>query len=43
MAPAIRLGCAGGLSGAQLNILQVCVTLMVFVPFMMIFLGQKRK
>ena len=43
MIPANRLGYAGGLSGAQLKILQECVTLMVFVPFMMLFLGEKWK
>jgi uncharacterized protein (DUF486 family) len=31
----------GGLSGAQLKIIQECVTLVVFVPFMMLFLGEK--
>ena len=43
MIPANRLGYSGGLSGAQLKILQECVTLMVFVPFMMLFLGEKWK
>ena len=41
MVPANRLGYAGGLTGAQLKILQECVTLVVFVPFMMLFLGEK--
>jgi uncharacterized protein (DUF486 family) len=43
MVPANRLGYAGGLSGAQLKMIQECVTLVVFVPFMMIFLGEKWK
>ena len=41
MVPANRIGFAGGLSGAQLKIIQECVTLVVFVPFMMLFLGEK--
>ncbi len=41
MVPANRIGFAGGLSGAQLKILQECVTLVVFVPFMILFLGEK--
>ena len=43
MVPANRLGYAGGLSGAQLKMLQECVTLLVFVPFMVCFLGEKWK
>jgi len=43
MVPANRLGYAGGLSGAQLKIMQECVTLAVFVPFMLLFLGEKWK
>jgi uncharacterized protein (DUF486 family) len=43
MVPANRQGYAGGLSGAQLKILQECVTLFVFVPFLMFFLGEKWK
>jgi uncharacterized protein (DUF486 family) len=43
MVPANRLGYAGGLSGAQLKMLQECVTLLVFVPFMLVFLGEKWK
>lgn len=39
--PANRRGHAGGLSGAQLKILQECVTLAVFVPFLLLFLGEK--
>ena len=41
MVPANRIGFAGGLSGTQLKIIQECVTLVVFVPFMMLFLGEK--
>jgi len=41
MVPANRIGFAGGLSRAQLKIIQECVTLVVFVPFMMLFLGEK--
>lgn len=41
MVPANRIGFAGGLTGAQLKILQECVTLVVFVPFMLFFLGEK--
>lgn len=41
MVPANRLGYAGGLTGAQLKILQECITLVVFVPFMLFFLGEK--
>ena len=43
MVPANRIGYAGGLSGAQLKMLQECVTLLVFVPFMVFFLGEKWK
>ena len=43
MVPANRLGYAGGLSGAQLKMMQECVTLLVFVPFMVFFLGEKWK
>jgi len=43
MVPAHRLGYAGGLSGAQLKMLQECVTLVVFVPFMVFFLGERWK
>ena len=41
MVPANRIGYAGGLSGAQLKIIQERVTLVIFVPFMMLFLGEK--
>ena len=43
MVPANRLGYAGGLSGAQLKMVQECVTLLIFVPFMVFFLGEKWK
>ncbi|MEY5005468.1 MAG: hypothetical protein RI969_556 [Verrucomicrobiota bacterium] len=43
MVPANRLGHGGGLSGAQLKIIQECVTLAIFVPFMLFFLGEKWK
>ena len=43
MVPANRLGYAGGLSSAQLKIMQECVTLAVFVPFLLFFLGEKWK
>jgi hypothetical protein len=38
--PANRIGFAGGLSLAQLKILQEVVTLAVFVPFAMLYMGQ---
>ena len=41
MVPANRIGYAGGMSGAQLKILQEVVTLTVFVPFMLLFLGER--
>lgn len=41
MVPANRLGYAGGMSGAQLKILQEVITLTVFVPFMLLFLGER--
>lgn len=41
MVPANRIGYAGGLSGAQLKVIQECITLIIFVPFMLIFLGEK--
>lgn len=43
MIPANRLGFASGLSTAQLKVIQECVTLCVFVPFMILFLGEKWK
>jgi len=41
MVPANRIGYAGGLSGAQLKVIQECITLILFVPFMIFFLGEK--
>jgi len=41
MVPANRLGHAGGMTGAQLKIVQECVTLVVFIPFMLLFLGER--
>ncbi|TSA35066.1 MAG: hypothetical protein D4R66_02625 [Opitutales bacterium] len=41
MVPANRIGFTGGLSGAQLKVIQECITLIIFVPFMLIFLGEK--
>jgi len=43
MVPANRLGNAGGLSVAQLKVIQECITLLVFVPFLILFLGEKWK
>lgn len=39
--PANRLGAASGLNVAQLKIVQEVVTLSVFVPFMLLFMGEK--
>ena len=39
--PANRIGTAGGLNVAQLKIIQEVVTVCVFVPFMMFFMGEK--
>ena len=38
--PANRLGAASGLNVAQLKIIQECVTVCVFVPFMLLFMGE---
>ena len=38
--PANRIGSAAGLNVAQLKIIQECVTVCVFVPFMLIFMGE---
>ena len=38
--PANRLGAASGLNVAQLKIIQEVVTVCVFVPFMLIFMGE---
>ncbi len=39
--PALRLGNAQGLSTAQLKIIQEVISLLVFVPFMLFFMGEK--
>src|SRR3954468_21558426 len=41
--PANSIGYAGGLSLAQLKILQEVITLIVFVPFSMLYMGQPFK
>ena len=41
--PANRIGYAGGFSLAQLKIMQEVITLAVFVPFAMFFMGQPFK
>ena len=38
--PANRIGFAGGLTLAQLKILQEVITLAVFVPFAMLYMGE---
>ena len=40
MVPANRIGFAGGASLAQLKIMQEVVTLAIFVPFSMLYMGQ---
>ena len=39
--PANRLGAESGLNVAQLKITQEVITVCVFIPFMMIFMGEK--
>ena len=39
--PANRLGSASGLNVAQLKIIQEVVTVSVFIPFMLLFMGEK--
>ena len=39
--PANRLGAASGLNVAQLKIIQEVITVCVFVPFMLLFMGEK--
>lgn len=39
--PANRLGAASGMNVAQLKIIQEVVTVTVFVPFMLVFMGEK--
>jgi uncharacterized protein (DUF486 family) len=41
--PANRIGFAGGISLAQLKIMQEVITLSVFLPFAMIYMGQPFK
>ena len=41
MVPANRLGAAAGLSVAQLKVAQEVITLLVFVPFAWLVLGEK--
>ena len=41
--PANRIGFAGGITLAQLKILQEIITLAVFVPFAMLYMGQPFK
>ena len=41
MIPANRIGSAAGLSVAQLKIIQEVVTVCVFVPFLILFMGEK--
>ena len=39
--PANRIGAAAGLNVAQLKIIQEVITVSVFVPFMILFMGEK--
>ena len=39
--PANRIGAANGLNVAQLKIIQEVITVCVFVPFMLLFMGEK--
>lgn len=39
--PANRLGASSGLNVAQLKIIQEVITVTVFVPFMILFMGEK--
>ena len=39
--PANRLGAASGLNVAQLKIIQEVITVMIFIPFMILFMGEK--
>ena len=39
--PANRLGAASGLTVAQLKIIQEVITVTVFVPFMILFMGER--
>ena len=39
--PANRIGASAGLNVAQLKIIQEVITVCVFIPFMMLFMGEK--
>ena len=39
--PANRLGAASGLNVAQLKIIQEVITVCVFIPFMILFMGER--
>ena len=39
--PANRIGAASGLNVAQLKIIQEVVTVLVFIPFMILFMGER--
>ena len=39
--PANRIGAAAGLNVAQLKIMQEVITVCVFIPFMIFFMGEK--
>ena len=41
--PANRLGHAGGVTLAQLKIMQEAITLCIFVPFMLFYMGEQWK
>ena len=41
LVPANRIGAASGLNVAQLKIVQEVITVCVFVPFMILFMGEK--
>ena len=43
MVPANRIGYAGGITLAQLKILQEVITLAIFVPFAIFYMGQELK
>ncbi len=43
MIPANRIGNSGGLNVAQLKIMQEVITLCVFVPFALFYIGEKWK
>ena len=41
LVPANRLGAASGMNVAQLKITQEVITVCVFIPFMLLFMGEK--